>query len=393
MGLNVADLFSMTYRSLRGNALRSGLTTLGMFMGVVAVGATLQVRHISEAVIAQQLAERNAPRVTVGLERRRRRDRTEMRLQDITVLRQKLPAAMGVTGISWLGPTVTIFQNREANPGAMAVTQDYLLTEGLPLVAGRFFTQTDFERYRSVAVIDQFLSERLFRGQNPVGQTIYARQRPFIIVGVLPTRVTADAQPGGQLLIPMATYHALTGRQAVMAMQLRPRSLEQLDSLTEATTGLMKQRFPGSTPWAWNNVDDILQQKKTLELASQALTVVALISLLVGGVGIANVMIASVAERTPEIGLRRAIGATRQEIWLQFILEAVILSLLGGTAAVLTVHGLTLAVTERFKLPYQFDPNSSLVAIGAALLVGVGAGFPPALRASQIDPVRALRSE
>jgi putative ABC transport system permease protein len=114
--------------------------------------------------------------------------------------------------------------------------------------------------------------------------------------------------------------------------------------------------------------------------------------LLIGGVGIANITIAAVMERTPEIGLRRAIGATQADIMLQFILEATLLSLAGGVAAIITVHALTVMVANTFELPYEFDSRTAVLSLSSALLVGVGAGFLPALRASQLDPVKALRN-
>ncbi|WP_375514454.1 ABC transporter permease [uncultured Nostoc sp.] len=123
-----------------------------------------------------------------------------------------------------------------------------------------------------------------------------------------------------------------------------------------------------------------------------ALAAVGVISLLVGGVGIANITIATVAERTSEIGLKLAIGATKQDIMLQFILEAAVLSLLGGTVALMTVHGLTLVVVSTFDLPYQFESSTATLSLGSALLVRVGASFLPALCASQLNPVTALRS-
>jgi putative ABC transport system permease protein len=127
-------------------------------------------------------------------------------------------------------------------------------------------------------------------------------------------------------------------------------------------------------------------------MASKGLTAVGIISLLIGGVGIANITIAAVMERTPEIGLRRAIGAKKQDILLQFILEAAILSLLGGIAAIISVHGLTMVVAETFNLPYEFESKTAALSLGSALLVGVGAGFLPAVRASRLDPVKALRN-
>ena len=147
---------------------------------------------------------------------------------------------------------------------------------------------------------------------------------------------------------------------------MRPYKLEDLEDLSNRAKLLLQQRFPGQNFFVWNNVEDILEQQKTLELASRGLTVVGAIALLVGGVGIANIMIASVTERTPEIGLRRALGATQREIMLQFILEAALLSLLGGTVGLGVVHGVTVVVTDTFKLPYQFEVKSAALALGAA---------------------------
>ncbi|GAB1539541.1 hypothetical protein NUACC21_22080 [Scytonema sp. NUACC21] len=174
---------------------------------------------------------------------------------------------------------------------------------------------------------------------------------------------------------------------------MRPRKLEDLKNLEAQTKKLLEQRFPGQKFYVSNNVEDILEQQKTLESVSMALAAVGAISLLVGGVGIANITIATVAERTAEIGLKLAIGATKQDIMLQFISEAALLSLLGGTAALITVHGLTLVVANTFDLPYQFESTTATLSLGSALLVGVGAGFLPALRASQLSPVTALRSK
>jgi putative ABC transport system permease protein len=126
---------------------------------------------------------------------------------------------------------------------------------------------------------------------------------------------------------------------------------------------------------------------------SKALLVVGAIALIVGGVGIANITIASVIERTPEIGLRRAVGATQLDILLQFILEAAILSFVGGSIAIVTVHGATVVVAQQFELPYEFENRTAILALSSAILVGVGAGFFPALRASQLDPVKALKGE
>ena len=383
MSLSFFDLIRLTSKSLLGNPLRSGLTTLGVFMGVAAVNATLQVGNISRAVIAKQLAEREAPQVNMFAE-------GELKLEDLEFLQQRLTGIKAISATQWLGSTQTVFQNQQAEPFILAVTLQHFLTSGKRRVMGRFFTVADFDNYRPVVVIDEFLVEKLFQGQNPINQRIYADSRPYIVVGVVPTDPQSK-EPEGEMLVPMSIYNALTGSRDLGSFQIRPRHLEDIKTLEDKAKKLLKQRYPGKRVYTWNNMNKILEQKQTLEMASRGLTAVGAISLLIGGVGIANITIAAVMERTPEIGLRLAIGATKSNILMQFILEAGLLSLFGGIVAIATVHSLTSVVAKTFKLPYEFDRQTAIVSLGSALLVGVGASFIPAWQASKLDPVKALR--
>ncbi len=392
MSLSPFDLLSLTLNSLRGNPLRSALTTLGVFMGVASVSATLQVGNISRAVIEQQLARREAPQISVGLWGVEGR---EAKLEDMEFFQQQLKGlqAIGAVNFVWEFSGPTLFQDREAEPDIVAVSPNYLQTSGRRVVAGRPFTDADFANFRPVVLIDQFLAQQLFQGQEPIGQLIFTGQNSFLVIGVVETKLKSDEdEPKGGLLLPMSTHSAMTGSQRINAIRMRPTKLEDMKTIEAQAKELFEQRFPGSKFHAWNNIEDILQQKETLEFATRGLTAVGIISLLIGGVGIANITVAAVMERTPEIGLRRAIGATKADILLQFVLEAALLSLIGGISAIITVHGLTTVVANTFKLPYEFESNIAVLSLSSALLVGVGAGFLPALRASQIDPVNALRS-
>lgn len=390
MSLSPLDLIFLTCNSLRSNLLRSTLTTLGVFMGVAAVSATLQVGSISRAVIEKQLAQREAPQISVFLWGVKGR---EPKLEDMEFFRQQLKDLQAISASNFVFSSQVVFQGQEADAQMLAVSPDFLLTSGRQILAGREFTSADFDNYRTVVVIDEFLAEQLFKGQEPIGQVIFDKQTPLLVIGVMETKLRFEGgKPTGELLLPISTYRAITGSQRIDFMSMRPKDIQDMKNLEEQIKQLLKQHFPGSEFRPRNNVKEILKQKETLELASRGLTAVGIISLLIGGVGIANITIAAVIERTPEIGLRRAIGAKRQDILLQFILEAALLSLVGGIAAIATVHGLTILVTNTFKLPYKFETSTAVLSLSSALLVGVGAGFIPALRASQLDPVKALRS-
>lgn len=362
-------------------------------MGVAAVNATLQVSNISSAVISEQLAKRDAPQVLLfALWDPVSGESALLRMEDLEFLQGRLSGVRAISAANWAGQTQTVFQSQQANPTMSAVSLGFLLTSGRRLLAGRFFTTADFENFRPVVVIDKFLADRLFKKANPIGERIYVDSRPYVVVGVLPTKVSED-EPTGLLLIPMSVYTSLTGNRRIYSIRLRPYSMKDFDILEKQAKELLQQRFPGKKFATGTNIEDIVEQQKTLEMVSQGLLAVGIIALLVGGVGIANISIASVMERTKEIGLRRAIGARQQDILLQFILEAVLLSLLGGIGAIGAVHGLTVVVAETFKLPYKFEVTTAALSLGSAILVGVGAGFLPALRASQLDPVNALRSQ
>ncbi len=395
MAIAVFDLLQLTYKSLRGNLLRSSLTGFGVFMGVAAVCATLQVGSISQAVIAGQLAKRDAPKLVLGARWNPiTRSRAHLQLEDLEALRTRLVGLQAISYYVWYRSRNVVFQTQLAQPEMGGVSLAFLETSGRSLVAGRFFNQADFNSYRPVVIIDDILAKNLFSSiQEAVDKKIYVENRPYFVVGVIESKLQFQGEePDGLLLFPGSLVIALTGRRNIGWLSLRPEKIEDLDKLETQAKSLLKKRFPGHEFWFGNNVDDIIEQQKTLEMTSRGLLAVGIIALLVGGVGIANITIASVVERTPEIGLRKAIGARARDIMLQFVLEAALLSFVGGSAAIATVHGITSVVAENFALPYKFDRNVAALALGSALLVGVGASFFPALRASKLDPVYALRN-
>ena len=389
MSLSPQDLILLTCKSLAGNLVRSTLTTLGVFMGVAAVNATLGVGDISRAVITKQLAEREAPQVYIGIYSSEGR---EPQLEDMKFLQRRLKNFQAISASNIFGYSdKVLYQNQEAEPLMSAVTQDFLLTSGRKLISGRFFSSNDFDNYRPVVVIDKFLADKLFLRENPLGKLIFGSGRPYLVVGVMETKMTFSEEPKGSLVLPISIYSSITGNERIDQISIRPRLIEKMNDLSEEAKKILEPRFPGAEISVYNNIEEILAQKQTLEYTSQGLTVVGIIALLIGGVGIMNITIAAVIERTAEIGLRRAIGATKQEILFQFILEATILSLFGGMSAIASVHFLTSAVTNTLKLPYQFELKTATFSLGSALIVGVGACFFPAVRASKLDPVKALR--
>ncbi|XDE63902.1 ABC transporter permease [Arthrospira platensis BEA 1257B] len=396
MSLSTFNLFGLSCQSLMGNPLRSTLSAIGVFMGVAAVTATLQVRNISESVIAKQIAARESPVIRLSPSWRRGVEFQGLTLSDLEFLQSRLTGVTAIAGqrSAWWINSV-LFQDRSVNPESkLAVSLEYQITSGRRMIKGRFFNTTDFVQYRPVVIVDEILATELFGNIDPINQSVYIQNRPYTIVGVTETReISSRSGQQGLLLIPLPLDAAVTGARHLHNITVGVERLEEIDKIQQQAIALLQQRIPTQEYRGWQNINDILEQQKTLESVSQALLVVGAISLIVGGVGIANVTIASVIERTPEIGLRRAIGATQLDVMLQFIVEAGILSLMGGTIAIATVHGATIVVTEQFNLPYEFDHETAIIALSSSVLVGVGAAFFPALRASKLDPVKALKGQ
>jgi len=387
--LSPKDLIILSCKSLIANKVRSALTTLGVFMGVGAVNATLQVGDISRAILARELTKRGTPHVQVSVFST---EGKQANLEDMNYLRKNISNIIAISGINNLRQQNKVFyQGEEAEPNMLAVTEYYLQTTGKKLLKGRFLNSKDFLQYRAVIVIDKVLADKLFKNQNPLGQQLLTDGRLYTVVGVIENKINFGMEPKGSLLLPISRYIATTGIESIETISIRPRNPEKMEELKSISQELLQKRLPGAEVYAYSNIEDILAAQQILGIASQALTLVGTISLVIGGVGITNITIAAVIERTAEIGLRRAIGATKYEILWQFIIEAAILSLIGGITAITTVHGITTVVAQVFSLPYEFEIKTVSLSLGSALFVGVGAAFLPSLRASKLDPVKALR--
>jgi putative ABC transport system permease protein len=393
--LPIIDLLKMTCKSVSGNLLRSGLTSLGVFMGVAAVNATLNIQTISNHKITQQLGERDNPYVSPWVYSEF--EETQLTEADLQALTQSISIIRSIStlglveGIEWVQ-----FEAKQVKKiSVTSVSDNYLETTGRKILQGRFFNQTDFEQYLPVAIVDQRLARVLFGEQNPVNQVVFASELRFIVVGVVQTKSNElDPDSNGNLLITENFANVLQGDNIDKMLQITPRYLEEIPALQAQVEKILRQRYPQLMVYADSNADGLLEEKKAQQTSSLALAGVGLIALTIAGVGIANITIASVIERTKEIGLRRAIGATQLEVMLQFILEAILLSIIGGAVAIVTVHSLTRVATNTFvEAPYQFSLRNALLSSIAALSVGVGASFVPAIRATKVDIVKALKGE
>ncbi|MEM1292598.1 MAG: ABC transporter permease [Cyanobacteria bacterium P01_H01_bin.162] len=399
MGLSPTDLLLTTLRDLGGNWARSGLTTLGIFMGVAAVNATLNIDAITTAQLQNQLAQRDQPHL--GFWMFHPTDWTtpppELGEADFAALRQAVDGIAGIsheTRVGWMNQIQ--FQDQIADQvDVQGVSLNFQETTGRNIVEGRFFQQSDFDQYYPVAIVNTVLADQLFQGASPLNQGIFLGTTRMTVIGVMETKQNnADRDPTGEVWLTENYASAISGGWDWGRPQIAIQELENYEAVEAGIEAFLRQQYPGFEVRVWGNAEDLYQQEQQQRTSTRILQGVGLLSLVIGGVGIANITIAAVMERTREIGLRRAIGATDWEVMMQFIAEAALLSLIGGSVAIVTIHGLTkVATTQVFEAPYSFRVQDAAISMGAAFVVGVGASFFPALRITQIDVVQALRGE
>jgi putative ABC transport system permease protein len=402
MALSPLDLLMSTTKDLSGNLVRSGLTTLGIFMGVAAVNATLNINDISRTQIEQKLAARDNPYVftrifnPAGGSFRPVQDLpTE---DDLSAMQREIADILSISRVARIFVRSGVHHEGKVADDAeiSGVSENYQRTTGRRIVRGRFFELNDFKEYLPVAIIDQALVDQFFQDADPIGQGIDVGGTRFTIVGVTETKESLYSdKPTGEVWVTTNYGNALSGGYIFQTAQIALRQLDRYQSAQEQIEQFLSQRYPTLQVYVYGNAEDLYKEDQQQKSSSRILLVVGVLALVIGGVGIANITVASVMERTREIGLRRAIGATDLEVMAQFIMEAVILSIVGGVGAIATVHILTQTATATIftDAPYSFQMENAALSMGAAFVVGVGASFLPALRITRIDVVDALRGE
>ena len=292
----------------------------------------------------------------------------------------------------------------------LGVDENYMDVYGYQLRAGRSFVPEDFSEYRKVALIDKSASDTLFLGQNPIGQTVEIKGEPYIIVGEIaqsaaftPVINTIDEyytymdSSGGKVLIPMGTWPVIYQYDEPVSLVVRANNTEAMTGAGKKAAAVLNGRFTKDTGEVKYASDDLLERAKQLQELSSAtnrqLIWIASISLLVGGIGVMNIMLVSVTERTREIGLKKALGARRRVISLQFLTEAGVLTCIGGVLGVIVGVALAFIVSKISQVPIFISGYIIVAAVVFSFVVGLFFGAVPAYQASKLNPIEALRHE
>jgi putative ABC transport system permease protein len=393
--------------ALRRNWVRSVLTILGISVGVGAFICVVAIGNAGSSSIEKQLQNLGdnfiwieaGSRARNGVRYGARGDRTLI-LGDATAIAEQIPLIKAMSPNAD-GPIQVIFEGENWSTRFRGVTPEFLLIRRWDMRAGAFFTQADVDASAPVCVLGQTVVDNLFGNEDPIGKTVRAQSVPCKVVGVLQAKgFSATGQDQDDFIVmPFTTAQKrITGTFWLDDIFCSAVSREAMPEATKQIVGLLRERHhlnpAEDDDFNVRRPEDVVQaQLATSRIMTILLASVASLSLLVGGIGIMNIMLVSVIQRTREIGLRLAVGATESDVQLQFLSEAIALSLLGGSLGLLAGVLSSTLVENLFQMPTKLSPE--VFAIGGLFSAGIGIlfGFYPARKASRLDPIQGLRFE
>ena len=408
--MGLLETAKISLRSLWANKMRSGLAILGIIIGVGAViamiavgrGASLQIEsHISSMgsnilIIVPGTTTSGGVRMGAGTQQ-------SLSLDDAIAIEKECSAVSRVSP-ELSGVAQVVYGNRNWSTGVKGTTEGMMDVHNWSVSSGRFLTDQDVRSSTKVAVIGETVAYELFGNANPVGEIIRIKKVPFQVVGVLAPKGQSafGSDQDDVIFVPVTTAQKrLFGTpfpRMVRRISVKARDAESIYLAQEQITALLRQRHRiGPNQDDDFTVRNLTQVMEMAQQSTQAMTLllgaIASVSLLVGGIGIMNIMLVSVTERTREIGIRMAVGARPRDIRLQFLIEAFLLSVIGGIAGIALGALLSQTLALLFDWSTSISPSSILLAFGFSGFVGVFFGFYPAYKASLMDPIEALRYE
>ncbi|ADZ69931.1 ABC transporter permease [Polymorphum gilvum] len=400
------ETIKLAFQAIRRNALRSTLTVLGIVIGVAAVIGMVSIGHSTTAQVTASLARLGSNLLVVrpGVAERGpggvRTDAKAFDRFDVEVLRAQLYSVRAVAPTVSTSATAVV-GNENRTVSVWGTDNAYFVTQDWPVVRGREFLDSDLRAGRPVCIVGQTIKEELFQNQDPIGKRMRVRGLSCEVVGLLEEKgQTGFGQDqDNTVIMPLrAVQRRLLGSTDIAMISVSARDGVDTGKVQADIEAILRERR-NITPGKDDDfhVRDMKQIVATMTSTTTVLTgllgAVAAVSLLVGGIGIMNIMLVSVTERTREIGIRLAIGALERQVLLQFLVEAVVLSLFGGVLGILAGIALAAGAVTVMQMPFVLDPSIIAVAFVFSALVGVVFGYFPARQAARLDPIEALRHE
>jgi putative ABC transport system permease protein len=411
--MNIGEVVKIALKSLLSNKLRSILTMLGVIIGVAAVIIMVAISAGTEATIAEQinglgsnLLFINASFTRGGPNEGPQNQKGGLVYTDVAAIRESIRGVAGVSVEQQASVTLKVGNTTLDSMTVVGTTPDYTTVRNVEVGSGRFITEQDNERVQKVVVLGSDVATELFGEDDPVGQTIYANNTQLVVIGVMaPKGISGGTDFDSLVYTPInVVFKKLTNNMFARFMGDRVRTIyvsvdanASMATVKEQITLLLQTRHKvtaDTLDFAITSQSDIISaQESTTESFRVLLAWVAGVSLIVGGIGIMNIMLVSVTERTREIGLRQAVGATPGDIQVQFLSEALMLSLLGGLIGVLAGVGGSKLFGQLSDMRTVILPYSVILSFSSSALIGIFFGFIPAQKAAQLDPIEALRHE
>jgi putative ABC transport system permease protein len=398
------EAIKLALQSIRRNALRSFLTVLGIVIGVGAVIAMVTIGNGTTAKITADLAKLGSNLLFVSPGQfgpgRASSEARPFNARDVEALRSQLGGVRAVAPVAQKSVTV-VYGPESRNTVVTGTDNAYFVTQDWMLTAGRSFLDGEVRAGRAVCVVGETVRDELFGRADPLGQSIRVQNVACEVIGLLEAKGQSSfgTDQDDIVIVPIRAFHRrFVGNTDITRIYVSAKDGVDTARVQADIERLLRERRNISR----GEEDDftVRDMRQIVEATAGATTMltgllgaVAAVSLLVGGIGIMNIMLVSVTERTREIGIRLAVGAVEGQVLLQFLVEAVILSLFGGLIGVLSGIALAGFGTARLGVPFLLDPTIILIAFGFAALIGIVFGYFPARRAARLDPIEALRRE
>ena len=399
------ETITLAVDALRANKMRAILTSLGVIIGSASIVLVVTVALTSRKFVISQIEAVGSNLVwaeLLGTPDKAQPFSYQITLEDMAEIKAEIPGVVQVAGINDI-PTSVVVNGKTRTAALIGVTEGYQAIRRLVIMRGRYFDSGDMEARSKVCLITRELAERVFGLENPVGKNIRMGELTFTVIGVFRERVATfglSEIEEDSVIIPFSLIRYYTGKEVIRTVYAQASGPEMVPVVQRKLLMLLKNRHPAEAEYFVRTLTSILTAARTISLAlTVVLVLIAFIALLVSGVGIMNIMLVTVTERTREIGIRKAVGAAPGQILSQFLIEAFLIS--GGGAVIGILLGLAIPVVVQELLPGLLPGNlrapvsetSVVLAFLVSCSTGLFFGWLPAKQAANMEPVESLRYE
>ena len=394
--MRFAEAFRVALDALRANRLRSILTMLGVIIGVAAVVILVAIGSGAKAEVEKQVEGLGSNLILVvpgSLEIGGAPSASRLELTDVELLGRAVGDASAVATTVQSGELVRV-GDKEVFTTINGTNETVVNVFDRPIARGRYISAADVDTRRRVAVLGSSSARKLFGDVDPIGRQVTIAGVRFRIIGTfVDVGSTFGVDRNAEIHVPVTSAQRLFGVERIDALAVKAPTIDSIPAIQKRILDALAEKYPGDKFSAVTQTQILGTIGQILGLLTLVLAAIAAISLLVGGVGVSNIMLVSVRERTREIGLRKALGARQRDILVQFLIEAVLLTSIGGLIGIALGVSASLAASALSPLPAQISWWSPLLAFGVSAGVGIFFGVAPARRAGRLDPVVALRTE